>query len=213
MKKNVLFAALLAVFFAWSCKKEKHEELITPVVSNSSGQLKSTEVLIFADSVWMADFSLYSPNYMRGESLKTPSGPKMNLSSVKVRLSKFGSPTGWIKMLLYKTTGIWGTGIQKPTGNPLATSDSINVATGLTTTGQEKVFTFTGVNKYLMNPSTSYFVVLYFKGGNSTNYIKISMDTFVHTYGNSVMWAPSMGNTYGWVVQPMKDFYFWVYAY
>ena len=191
---------LLSIFFAWSCKKEKQEELITPVVSNSSGQLKSTEVLIFADSIWMADFSLYSPSYMRGESFKTLPSPKRNLSSVKVRLSKFGSPTGCVKMLLYKTTGIWGTGIQKPTGNPLAMSDSINVATGLTTTGQEKVFTFTGTNQYLMSALTSYFLVLYFKGGTNTNYIKISMDTFVHTYGNSVMWAPSMGNTYGWVV-------------
>jgi hypothetical protein len=211
MKSKALVLATMLIIVIWGCKKEENQQ---PFVDpSSSGQFKASETLIFSDDVYTSDVAVYSATPMRGESFITLASPapKMKLSSIKVRLSKFGSPTGYVKMFLYKTTGIWGLGIQKPTGNPLATSDSINVATALTTTGQGIVFTFSGINQYLMNVNTSYFAILCYKSGNSTNYLKLSMDDTGNTDGNHVRWGIS-GGIYVWIVENYRDMSFFVYG-
>lgn len=206
-----MLAILFAVLFAWSCKKEKQEELINPTNPGSSGELKSTTVMIFADSVSTTNVAVYSPNYMRGESFITPvaPAPQMKLSSVAMKICKVGNPTGYAKVFLYSTGTWWG---MKPSGPILATTDSINVAT-FPRTGQKIFFNCTGANRYLMGRGSTYFAVLCFKGGNSSNYVRLFMDnTTMNTDGSHVVWALSTPPNYGWVAQLWWDATFWVYA-
>lgn len=77
-------------------------------------------------------------------------------------LSKAGSsPTGNASAHLYSHTGTYGDAGSNP-GSLLATSDPIDVSS--ITTGYNK-FTFSGVNRILMEADTPYFIVYYYGGG------------------------------------------------
>jgi hypothetical protein len=220
--KALIMATLFAIFFAWSCKKEDTKETsyqatTTPMVPTSgTGQLKSTEVMVWSDSLRNSDAAIYAPNYMRGESFKTPGipgalGPRMKITSIKVWLRKVGNPTGTVKVQIFNTNNQVPTGVQKPTGNAIATSNPFDVSL-LSTTSLEKLFTFSGSNQYLTAQNRWYFAVVYYNGGNVNNCIRVSMNDYLNTEGNHVQWALSMPPAFGWVVKPMLDMSMNIYA-
>lgn len=202
MKKTLIMATLFAILFTWSCKKENQEVMIAS--TPTTHWLKSTgEVMIWTDSLRNSDAAICAPNYMRGESFKTPgTGPRMKIMSMKIWLRKVGNPTGIVKVQIFNTNNQVPNGVQKPTGNAIATSDPFDVSL-LSTTTQEKLLTFSGSNQYLTTQNKWYFAVVYYNGGDANNCIRVSMNNYMNNYGNHVQWALSMPPAFGWVVKPM----------
>lgn len=108
-----------------------------------------------------------------GECFDSGNGGIIN--SCEFEINKVGSPTGNIIAAVYAITGTFGTNAT-PTGSELAHSDNINVST-LPTSRTVTKFTFTGANKIELTPNTKYFVILYWVGGDASNYVAIWADT------------------------------------
>lgn len=128
-------------------------------------------------------------------------------TKVRVKLKKFGSPTGNAVCKLYTHTGTYGS-----TGTPntlVATSGNIDVSK-LTTTYDYYKFGFTVPNANPTNTAltaaTNYFVVIEYSGGNASNYIQIdSSATSTHS-GNRASYSGS------WSASATTDLWFEVYS-
>lgn len=92
-------------------------------------------------------------------------GDGTTLESIKVYLSKAGSPTGNAYIKIYSHTGSWGSGSPDTL---LATSDAISVGS-LTTTPTATTATFSGAEKISLANGTEYFLSIYYSGGSGSN--------------------------------------------
>ena len=97
------------------------------------------------------------------------------LDSVKFAVWHYtGNPTGNIVVQIYAMTGTYGTS-GKPTGSVLATSDNVDVATGVLNyvgdnAGQNVVtFPFSGANRITLTDRTNYCAIMYWGGGDDSN--------------------------------------------
>ena len=91
-------------------------------------------------------------------------------------LAKQGSPTGYITAYLYAETHTTAFGIDSiPTGSPLATSTSINIAS-LLIYPTLNFLRFTFDSPYTTVNGTKYCIVLYYGGGDAGNSLQIGLD-------------------------------------
>jgi len=128
------------------------------------------------------------------------------LDSATLMLSKIGLPTGNLDYSIYAHAGTYGSsGI--PTGTPLATSNTIDVAT-LTTTPTLVSLGFTGINKIVLASSTNYFLVATHVGADASNAPYIGIDDTSPTHGGNV----ASWNTPTWSAISTWDFPFYVYS-
>jgi len=117
-----------------------------------------------------------------------------------------GSLTGNLKAYLYEHTGTFGAGT--PTGDPLATSTSVDMSI-LTATHTLYTFTFDGT--YTLVANTAYCLVLYSTDGDMSGsvYPKIgSVAVGVHE-GNGVRFLSAIGS---WEAYSTIDVMFYVYG-
>jgi hypothetical protein len=108
----------------------------------------------------------------RGQSVTGDGG---KITSIKLRPSKTGSPTGNAVVKIYAHSGTFGTS-SVPTGSALATSDNLNVST-LSTSAATVEIAFSGANQYQTVNSTKYVFALEYTGGDASNYILLDVDT------------------------------------
>jgi hypothetical protein len=103
------------------------------------------------------------------------------LYSMKFTLRKGGSgqaPTGNMAAVLYAETHATAFGTDSVgTGSVLATSETLNTATGLTTDYAEYEFLFTGANKYTLVSGTTYMACISYTGGDANNQVDMAYDT------------------------------------
>jgi hypothetical protein len=126
------------------------------------------------------------------------------LSRVRLHLSKTGTPTGNAVAKIYTHSGTFGTS-SVPTGDPLATSENLDVSdltTTLTLTDLEFKDEFTLVN------TTKYVVALEYSGGDGSNYVNLGVDTSSPTHGGNL--ATLTGTT--WSAASGTDLIFYVYT-
>ena len=137
-----------------------------------------------------------------------------NTSLLKLSSSKFytrqrGTPSGNVTARLYAHTGTFGTS-SKGTGSALAISDSI-AATGITNYGLTE-FTFSGANKYELQPSTYYVIVFYYDGISGADYdncVLVGADQSSPTHEGNKCWLSE--STENWVSSDF-DTQFYVYG-
>lgn len=99
---------------------------------------------------------------------------QLALDSCKFYLKKAASPTGNAIAYLYNSTGVLGS-TAVPNGNPIATSNPFDVST-LTTSYQLITFTFSGINRFILNPNTNYCIVISYLNGDATNKVFLGTD-------------------------------------
>lgn len=105
------------------------------------------------------------------------------LDSCQFYLNKTGSPTGNATVELYAITGTHGTNA-KPTGSPLATSDTFDVST-LTGTQSLVTFNFSGANRIALTNGTNYCLAIRYTSGSSGNTVDVGVDTTSPTHGGN----------------------------
>ncbi len=126
-------------------------------------------------------YSVYSAQPYRGQSFTNTNS--ILLRNCQFYLEKQGSPTGNAVAQIYTHSGTYGTS-SIPTGSPLATSNTFNVAT-LPTSPQLITFTFSGANKINLLAATYYCVVLNYSGGNGSNVVSVFINGSGGSSGNS----------------------------
>lgn len=129
------------------------------------------------------------------------------LTRATFNMSKSGTPTGIARARLYAHSGTYGTS-SLPTGNPLATSDYVDVST-LTGTSTLTNFDFDG--EFLLVNGTYYCIVIEIFGttSNSTNTIQVGDDSGSPTHsGNRGYYRTSTG----WTASATYDICFYIYG-
>ncbi len=109
----------------------------------------------------------------------TGNGEDIKLSVFEV--TRQGSPTGNAVSKIYAHSGSFGTS-SVPTGAALATSDNVDVAT-LSTDATETLFIFS--TPFTTVNATNYVVSVEYSGGNSTNRIRVGIDTTSPTHNGN----------------------------
>jgi len=147
---------------------------------------------------------LYNNNYEGfAQSFQLARGG--NLIKCKFYIKKTGAPTGNIVAKLYAITGTHGTDA-KPTGSPLVSSDTIDVST-LGTSYDWITFSFS--TQYSISGNTAYCIAIEYSGGDSSNYVSVSLDNDLGHDGN--LSETTDGST--WSVQGSWDMGFSVVVY
>jgi len=154
----------------------------------------------YSESNQDASSNIYSAQPNVGQSFTASLAGK--LSSCKAYLRKSGSPTGNIVAKLYAHTGTYGTS-SLPTGDPLATSDNVDVST-LSTSFELVTFTFSGAEQYDLVNGTYYCIQLQYSGGDADNCAQWGQD------GSSPSHSGNLNN--GTNPYPAYDFCFYVYG-
>jgi len=130
------------------------------------------------------------------------------LTSCKFNIRRGGATlTGNLKAYLYAHTGTFGSG-GLPTGDILATSDSLDMST-LTTSYTLYTFTFDGT--YVLVANTAYCLIIYSTDGSMTGstYPRIgAVGTGTHE-GNGIRYLSAIGN---WEAYSTIDIMFYVYG-
>jgi len=126
-----------------------------------------------------------------------------NLTRVRVRMKKFGSPTGNLVAKVYAHSGTFGTS-SIPTGPVLATSVNFDIAQ-LTTAYLEYEIVF--LTQLLMEASTNYTISFERAVIDGSNYVHIEGDTTGTHAGNS---SSLVGAT--WTAAAAEDLWFQVFA-
>lgn len=130
-------------------------------------------------------------------------GPNaQNLTRVRARLKKVGSPTGNLTVSLYAITGSFGS-TATPTGAALATSVNFSVA-DLTTSYLNYEIAFN--TQYNMAASTNYFVSFEYSGGDGSNYVDVAGNTTGTHAGNRASFSGS------WTASAASDLWFECFA-
>ena len=114
------------------------------------------------------------------------------VTSAVFRLKKAGAPTGNITVSIYEAIPYLD--MYVPTGNVLATSDPVNIATTISSVSDaNQTFTFSGANQ--INPSDGeyYGLSLNFSGGDSSNYLIMYYDGNADKYENLTVYNPTTG--------------------
>lgn len=128
------------------------------------------------------------------------------LYSVKLYLSKTGTPTGNAHVDIYAHSGTFGTS-SVPTGSVLATSSNFDVST-LTGTPTLYEILFTGANKITLTNATKYVWAFVSNNGNASNFVNIGIDITSPTHGGN--WGDHFGGT--WNAVAGGDLIFYVYG-
>jgi hypothetical protein len=141
-----------------------------------------------------------------GQSFTTPNdGKSYLLSSAKFYLTKTLTPTGSVYAAIYAHTGTYGTS-GAPTGAPLAVSDPVDVSalqTGLNT------FTFSGGARISLSPNTHYVAVVYYPGGDASNFVNVYADSSSSTASGNIAFS---SNGTSWTGFAIYDACFYVYG-
>jgi len=127
------------------------------------------------------------------------------LDRVAFYIKKTGSPTGNITAKIYAKTGTNGVDAC-PTGTALATSETIDIST-LETSGELKVFNFTGEQRLELTAGTIYAVAIEYTGGNASNCLSVGLDTSSPSHDGNYSY-------YGWGAwggEATQDVCFYVY--
>ena len=157
--------------------------------------------------------NLDTPTYLyaggiiqEGQSFAT--SDSLTLDSCKFYIYKAGNPTGNVLAKVYAHDGgtYGSTGL--PTGSVLATSVAVD-ATTVPGSWTLVTFSFTGVNRILLDASTHYVLILEYSGGNVSSAIGTSLDTSSPTHGGSRIWS---SNGTSWTAQSGHDMVFYVYG-
>ncbi len=124
----------------------------------------------------------------------------MNLTRIRVRLKKTGTPSGNITATLYEHSGTYGTS-SVGTGSALATSENVSCDL-VDTTYREIEFNFNGSQQVSLTASTNYVIAIEYSGGDASNYLSIDgVDTSGHD-GNRCDYVSS------WTADSSDDLYF-----
>ena len=153
--------------------------------------MAETLIDTYNESNWNTGDTVYSAYPMHYQSFTG----KYILTSCKFYFKKVGSPTGSMTARLYAHSGTFGTS-SIPTGPALAESGSIDVSTLSGTTKALITFNFTGANRYKMVDGTKYCIVIYYDGGNSSNYVEFAIDTSSPTHGGNRGWYTQSTSTW-----------------
>lgn len=120
----------------------------------------------------------------------------------RIYISKTGSPTGNITLVIYAHTGTYGT-TGTPTGSALATSDPIDITT-LSTSLALVDFVFS--TPLLLTSATKYFVSVEYSGGSLGNALNLGTDSSSPTHGgNTAFFIAS------WVADATQDHCFYIF--
>lgn len=132
------------------------------------------------------------------------------LSHAKFYIKKVGSPTGNVTAYIYEHDGTYGTG-SSPGLTPLvlATSDTLDIETEVTTSFQVLELAFSGAEKITLTSSTYYIVALKYSGGDSGNRLVAAIDTTSSTHDGNKS-KSTTGAT--WTVDATEDLIFYVYG-
>lgn len=126
-----------------------------------------------------------------------------NITSVKVYLRKYGSPTGTVTVSIYAHTGTYGTS-SKPTGGALVSQTM--AASSLTTS--YALYEFTFATPYTTTYGTKYCVVVNWDGDDFSDYVSAGRDTTSPSHaGNAAGLSAAT-----WSADPDRDLIFYVYA-
>jgi len=133
-------------------------------------------------------------------------GTGNDLSSVSFYLSVAGTPTGNVVAKLYDHSGTLGTD-SIPTGNALATSNTLNVEDRLLTS-DIRLINFEFDDGYTLNASTNYVVTLEYSDGDTSNYINVGTDITSPAHGGNLS-TLSSGT---WSANSSADTIFYVFT-
>ena len=115
--------------------------------------------------------SIWGSKYGASQSFNADSGGVLN--SAKFYVERRGSPTGNVYAKLYSHSGVFGS--TSVPNTLLATSGAVDI-TGISDNFELVNFTFSGGEKYSLQPSTYYCIAVYFDGGSSGNDLKTGDD-------------------------------------
>lgn len=141
------------------------------------------------------------------QSFKIPDeGIDYELTSVKVYLSKYGTPTGNLYMKLYACDGTFGVN-NTATGSALATSEALDVSTlpsYSTFTLKEILFT----DNYIMTANSVYCLAYtYGVGSGGSNYVMVGQDrSSSSASGNCAKY------NVGWTTWSDRDLIYYIYG-
>jgi len=154
------------------------------------------------DSYSESNQSSWSSNIMQGQSFTGDGGV---LNSAKFYLERQGSPAGNTVVEIYAHSGTFGTS-SVPTGDPLATSDSI-ASSSISLDPILVTFTFTGADKITLVNGTKYVVIVKFDNTGSPDYIWVGIDTSSPTHAGNICWYTGTE----WQYTASNDCCFYVY--
>lgn len=131
-----------------------------------------------------SSWNLYTPFPHKGQSFY---GDANFLDSCKFNIYRTGNPSGnvYAKLYLESHDTAFGTD-SEPIGEPLATSDPVDVSTIPQGSYNNITFTFSGQERYHLSNGVAYIITCYFNGGASGNLIYLGADaTSPNHEGNS----------------------------
>lgn len=124
-----------------------------------------------ANSDLNASIGAGKTNKAVGQALNLPAAS--TITNARFYIDKVGSPTGNITANLYAVSGSVGsTGV--PTGATLASSSTVDIATGVTTTQALVSFSFSSYAASAGN----YFLSIEYDGGDASNYLNVGTNGF-----------------------------------
>lgn len=190
---------------------------IADVTGTSSGATITTNApsTIGTYSGTGSSYKLYNGGSVQvGQSFQTTTADMLN--NVNFDVGTVGSPTGYVKALLFAASGSSGSYI--PAGSAgiteesslmleagaLAVSDPIDV-NGLSGTAS---FTFSNENRIMLLADTVYCIQIQFKGGDSNNYLTVTRGT-TGLNGNA-NYSNAQGT--GWTADPTYNLNFTVFG-
>ncbi len=154
-----------------------------------------------------SDLELLGVLYYSGIRSRAQSftGIDAKLGSAKFYLSKTGSPTGKMCAELFAHTGTYGTS-SKPTGDPLAISDSLEMSSVGTDTS---LVTFTFSTPYQLVNGTYYVIAISAAGGDSeSNWILVGYRNTNETHSGNY----SSRTATTWTANSGADLCFYLYT-
>jgi len=134
------------------------------------------------DNYGLQDYQWYAQTFTVGATGHT-------ITSVKLRLSKYGAPDGNFVVSIRATSG------GNPTAGPDLTSGSITCASIGTSVATHEI----SVTEYTLAPNTMYAIVCRAPGGNVMNWVRWWMDYSSPTYSDGQdRFSNDSGSTWSW---------------
>lgn len=138
-----------------------------------------------------------------GQSFRAAYGGK--LKQVVFKIQPGGSPTGNCCAKLYAHAGTYGTS-SAGTGEPLATSDNVDVSK---ISGTPATVTFTFSTPYRLTKGAYYCLVVEYAAGDATAKLYISLDDVTASHAGNELRRTAAGE---WSPVNTKDVYFIAYS-
>lgn len=173
-----------------------------------SGRFFDVENSVFATAIVPSNLSDDDTDQIVGDGTtdgiaQSFAGVNGTWSSVLVKLSKLGAPTGNITCFLYAHSGTFGSS-SIPTGAPLATSEPVDIASIVA--GSDFVYKFRFLDEFLLVGGTEYVFSIEYTGGDGANHLIVRYDTTVNTpTGNKSTLAAAV-----WSAQAGDDMVFFI---